>query len=210
MRAPEIYKGLVADVSEYLKSKGFKKKGNWHYQKADKNWALISLVKDRGSSQSRVIYTVSFAVVSERVRDFYYPEDVGKWPSIGQATWYVPLGYLLPPREDKWWVLYNLESLSQHSEELLDVLKSHVLPALQEHLTDESLLTSHLGGEVVWTTDVRRNINIAILALHLGKRAVYKTALRAISDDSVGTPWEKFSAEKVSRLVELELHLSHQ
>jgi hypothetical protein len=203
MLAPDVFSCVFQEASGFLRSKGFRKKGNWHFCEKFGNYGLVTLVKDWRSTRTRIKFTISFCVVCPKVRDFYWPERAGKLPTAQEASWEEPVGYLMPNRTDEWWVVYDRDSCSKLSTEILAVMEDVVLPSIEHFCSDDNLYELYLAGGHSSLSDVRCCINTAILALFRRDLDVYDKSIQRILKCSEGEPWELFARDSLKSLSEM-------
>lgn len=188
MKASELYKELIKEISSLLKEKGFSRKGNCLYLRKGDNWGLLDFQKSRKSTADEIIFTINLGVCSGRLLEFFSPDLLEKKPSIEACHWRERVGFLLPERQDKWWLVRTTEPLDPLVDELKGCLVRVAIPAIEQHLSDEQLCSEWSSGKSPGLTDIQRLVNFSVLLKVAGADSALREILKELEDKSVGKP----------------------
>lgn len=187
MRSSELYKDLIKEISSLLKEKGFSRKGNCFYLRQGNNWGLLDFQKSRKSTADETIFTVNLGICSGRLLEFFSPDFLEQKPSIEACHWRERVGFLLPGRRDKWWVIRVAEPVHSLVHELKGCLDQVAIPAIEQHLSDEQLSSEWLSGKSPGLTDIQRLMNLSVLLKAAGNNKL-REVREALVEKSVGKP----------------------
>jgi hypothetical protein len=199
VRASELYKELITAISPLLKEKGFSRTGTRFYLRQGNNWGLLDFQKSRKSTADETIFTVNVGVCSGKLLTFFSPDSPQK-PSIEVCHWRERLGFLLPDRQDRWWVIRVTEPLSSLVDELKDYLAGAAVPAIERHLSDEQLCNEWLAGKSSGLTDIQRLINLSVLLKAAGAEDALRETLIELQAKSEGKPTAPMVKQHLRRL----------
>ena len=188
MRASELYKELIKEISSLLKGKGFSRNGNCFYLRLGNNWGLLDFQKSRKSTVDETIFTVNLGICSGRLMEFFSPDLLEQKPSIEICHWRERISLLLPERQDKWWKILSAEPVGFMVEELKDYIVQVAIPAIEQHLSDEQLCSEWLSGKSPGLTDIQRLINLSVLLKAAGADSVLRETLKELWEKSAGKP----------------------
>lgn len=188
MRASELYNELIKEISSLLKSKSFSRKGNCFYLRQGNNWGLLDFQKSRKSTADEVIFTINLGVCSSRLLGFFSPDLLEQKPSIEACQWRERVGFLLPERQDKWWLVRDIEPLDPLVNELKGCLVQVAIPAIEQHLSDEQLCSEWSSGKSPGLTDIQRLVNLSVLLKVAGAGSALREILKELEDKSAGKP----------------------
>lgn len=186
--ASERYKALIKEISALLKEKDFSRKGTCFYIRQDANWGLLDFQKSRKSTADEVLFTINLGVCSGRLLEFFSPDLLTQKPSIETCHWRERLGFLLPDRQDKWWVIKATEPHNSVVDELKGCLVQAAIPAIERRLSDEQLCSEWLGEKSPGLTDIQRLINLSVLLKAAGAVSSLREILKELETKSVGKP----------------------
>lgn len=186
MGASDLYKELIKEIGSLLKEKGFSRKGTCFYLRQDNNWGLLDFQKSRKSTADETIFTVNLGICSGRLLGFFSPDLLAQKPSIEACHWRERVGFLLPERQDKWWVIGGAEPLNSLVDELEGCLVQAVIPAIERHLSDEQLCNEWLSGKSPGLTDIQRLMNLSVLLKVAGADHALCGILKELEDKSAG------------------------
>lgn len=188
MRASELYKELIKEISSLLKEKGFSRKGNCFYLQQGNNWGLLDFQKSRKSTADEVSFTINLGVCSGRLLEFFSPDSLEQKPSIEACQWRERVGFLLPERQDKWWLVRDIEPLASLVDELKGCLVRVAIPAIEQHLSDELLCGEWSSGKSPGLTDIQRLMNLSVLLKVSGADSALRDVMKELEVKSAGKP----------------------
>lgn len=144
----EQYKLLIIEVNRELKAIGFTKKGDTFYTYKNNNWGLINFQKSKISTREMISFTINMGICSSALRKTvdYYPEK-GTKPEIESCHWNARIGSFMKGRPDFWWSISASSLLDNVIKDVLTSIKSIALPAIEERISDESLIRN--GWKVI-------------------------------------------------------------
>jgi len=180
MRASELYKELIKEISPLLKAKGFSRKGNCFYLQQGNNWGLLDFQKSRKNTAEEVSFTINLGGCSGRLLEFFSPDLLEKNPSIEACQWRERVGVLLPERQDKWWLVQNIEPLASLVDELKSCLVRVAIPAIEQHLFDELLCVEWSSGKSSGLTDIQRLMNLSVLLKISGADSALRDVMKEL------------------------------
>jgi hypothetical protein len=143
------YKHLFNAIGSFLKTHGFTKKGDTFYFLSEGNWGLVSFQKSKGSSKGAVKFTINLGVQSTTLTQVLGSNNSDK-PSIEDCHWKKRIGFLLPQKQDYWWVI---EENSTSMENLVGCMANNLIGVWKSDPDD--VTTQQLYGNV--TMDFREN-----------------------------------------------------
>lgn len=188
MKASELYKELIKEISSLLKEKGFSRKGNCFYLQQGDNWGLLDFQKSRKSTADEIIFTINLGVCSGRLLEFFSADLLQQKPSIEACHWRERVGFLLPERQDKWWLIRAAEPLNPLVDELKGCLVRVAIPAIGQHLSDGQLCSEWSSGKSPGFTDIQRLVNLSVLLKAAGADSALREILEELEDKSAGKP----------------------
>lgn len=188
MRVSELYKELIKEIGSLLKEKGFSRKGNCFYLRQRNNWGLLDFQKSRKSTADEIVFTMNLGVCSGRLLEFFSPDLLEQKPSIEVCHWHERVGFLLPERQDKWWLIRAAEPLDSLVDELKGSLVRVAIPAIEQHLSDGQLCSEWLSGKSPGLTDIQRLVNLSVLLKVSGADSALREILKELEEKSAGKP----------------------
>lgn len=186
MRASELYKELIKEISSFLKSKGYSRKANCFYLRQGKNWGLLDFQKSRKSTVDEVLFTINLGVSSSRLQEFFAPDLLEQKPSIEDCQWRERVGSLLPEHQDKWWLVQGNETFDSLVNEIKSCLVEIAIPELEQHLSDEKLGSVWSSGNSPGLSDIQRLVNLSVLLKMAGADSFLREILKELEDKSAG------------------------
>lgn len=146
----DSYKAMLGEVGQVLKSRGFKKKGNFFiHVEPNGNLGFVSFITafpHQQISKDDTEFTVEFNVASKKLLDrfrahlFYSP--INK-PDPRDNHYCKRLGHLLPYQQDHWWTI-NPANYREVTSEVLDGILQKGLPLIEREITDEAICARDL------------------------------------------------------------------
>ena len=164
MSAPDVYRTLiVAFAAPTLKRHGFKSSGPTFFLRRDANWGLINFQQHLARPYQFVTFTINVAVVSGRLRAFFYPEGPASRPTASEGDFQQRIGLLLPEQTDKWWTIDATTALDQLGPELASYLSDLAIPTIEKYITDDALIALWQSGASPGLSEALRQLNLAAL-----------------------------------------------
>jgi hypothetical protein len=193
------YKHLLNAIGSFLKTLGFTKKGDTFYILSEGNWGLINFQKSKDSSKGTVRFTLNLGVQSITLAQVLENNSTDR-PTIEDCHWKKRIGFLLPQKEDYWWVIEeNSTSMENLVGEISDILTETVLSDLKSHITDESLKQEWLNGLSEGVTELQRYIYLTTI-LKLSNDERLSTIIDAFLSFSKGKSYEYTAKEHSKEL----------
>lgn len=190
------YKDLLKAVEIFLKQEGLTKKGNTYYLAKDGNLGVINFQKSRDRGVDK--FTINLGVYSHRISGALSDGITGK-PDIEDCHWRRRAGFLLPQKQDHWWIVDEGISIDGLVEEIITVLKEKLLLEVKKYMSDESLKNSWMKGDLEGITDLERFVFLTTL-LKLDKDERLKNVVDDFVSLSKGRSMEVSVREHVKEL----------
>jgi Domain of unknown function (DUF4304) len=151
----ETYKSIISEISIFLKTKGFKKKSHTFYKVKDSNFLLIHFQKSRSKNENGFSsFTINLGICSSLLFQFFGPKP--GIPDIYDCHWNERIGFLLPARQDYWWVLDDSINVRELVGVIWSIIESKVIPILEKFSSDEALQEFWLSGSAQGITEGQR------------------------------------------------------
>lgn len=192
------YKDLLKAVEIFLKQEGLTKKGNTYYLAKDGNLGVINFQRSRDMIEGGAKFTINLGVFSSRLSEAL-PYGIKGKPAIEDCHWRIRAGYLLPQKQDHWWIVDEGISIDGLVEEIITVLKEKLLPEVKKYMSDESLKNSWMKGDLEGITDLERFVFLTTL-LKLDKDERLKNVVDDFVSLSKGRSMEASVQEHVKEL----------
>jgi Domain of unknown function (DUF4304) len=109
----------------------------------ENHYAILGFQKSAYSDAAQVRFTVNVLVVSKRAwskareERSYMPEKPSP-NTLWGVGWGGRIGSLLPGNKDKWWRLSDFRDIERVAAELIDSIREHVLPMMQQRLQERA------------------------------------------------------------------------
>ena len=161
---------------------------NCYYLRQGNNWGLMEFQKSGKSNSDEIIFTINLGVCSGRLLEFFSPKLLERKPSIEVCQWRERIGFLLPERQDKWWLIRSTDLLPPLVDELKHCLVRVGIQAIEQHLSDEQLCGEWSSGKSPGLTDIQRLVNLSVLRKASGADNALREVLRELEDKSTGKP----------------------
>ena len=152
----EIEKRLLDVVEHELVSLGFRRSGRSFFRDDGEVILIVNFQKGQKSTKDLLVVAVNLGAFSKRLGG-----DV-KAPDPFDGQWRRRLGTVSPPRE-KWWEASDISGADRTAAEVLELLRSHGLPALEDVSTDRKLRLLWESGRSPGLTDGQRLLCLARL-----------------------------------------------
>jgi hypothetical protein len=200
MRAAELYKELFKEIGSFLKTKGFSRKGNCFYFRQGNNWGLLDFQKSRKSTAEEISFTINLGICSGKLQEFFSPDSLEQKPSIEACQWRERVGFLLPEHQDKWWLVRDVGPLASLVDELKGCLVRMVIPAIEQHLSDDLLCVEWSSGKSPGLTDIQRLMNLSVLLKVSGAANTLYDVMQELEVKSTGKPTASMVKQHLRRL----------
>lgn len=152
----DLYKELIAQLTTFLKSMGFSKKGNSFYLEVDKNYGVINFQKSRDSTSETILFTINFGIYSNLLERMRLGYSESKKPEVEQCHWHARIGNFMPGGPDYWWKVNASADLRNIVSSVMDDIKNVVMPEISKRLSDEGLINSWMNESYAGTTEIGR------------------------------------------------------
>jgi len=126
-------------------------------------------------------------------------------PSIGACQWRERVGFLLPQRQDKWWIVRDIEPTGSLMDELKGCLVGVAIPAIEQHLSDEQLCDEWSSGRSPGLTDLQRLVNLSVLLKVSGAGSALRDVLNELEVKAAGKPMASMVKQHLRNLEQVEL-----
>lgn len=136
----EIYGELLTQVGSLLASHGFRRaRTTFHRRLANGNWTIVNFQTSSKSSQTQVVFTINLGAASNLLARFFDGQRLSKPPTVDRCHWNTRLGFLLPDRQDIWWVIDRETDPNRIKKKVVNLLRDDALPILEVVSSDEGL-----------------------------------------------------------------------
>jgi hypothetical protein len=151
MMSNDLAKAIKASIAHGLKALEFKRNGRNSFSRQSEDVIqFVEFQKSMKTTSLCLTFTINLGVYSQRLsRERQKPE-------VACCHWSVRLGELLPTPDDRWWDAASDEDARRASEEVLSLLTSYGLPALQEVSSTAKLKQLWLTNQSPGITDFSR------------------------------------------------------
>ena len=136
MNVQEQFKELLKALTPFLKSSGYSRRGQNFRTQRGENWGMLFFQKGKWNTKTELEFTVNLGVFSQSIDRFF--QDWGKDapPEWGYDHWRTRIGFVLPGRQDKWWLINEKTDLPDLVQRLQGVL-SLAIAEIEKYLRDE-------------------------------------------------------------------------
>jgi hypothetical protein len=184
VNALEEFKEFLKLIAPLLKGYGFSRRGQNFYIRRDGNWGVINFQKSQTGTQDKVKFTVNLGIYSQILAKFYYKWKEGTPPTESACHWRQRVGYLLPEKQDHWWVIDETTLLPSLIKEF-----EHILPLavfeIESYITDEALRDLLLSGDRAGFTNHVRLENLSVLVKKYGPFDILNFILAELRNSGV-------------------------
>lgn len=161
MASPEVeqqFKAILAAANGVLKPAGFRKSGSTFRLFAEGNCAIVNFQRSQSSTADELKFTINTGVVSRRLFEArkIFENDKLETSKESDAHLRQRIGWLLPDKQDKWWILSGSRTASTVVAEIAAALADLAVPYLSAHLTDEALIATWESGQCPGLTEKQR------------------------------------------------------
>lgn len=203
MNADPAFEALIRSLVPTLQESGFRKKGRTFHARRAGAWAVLAFQKSQKSSASKVFFTINLGIALDTILKFDCA-DTEAPPSLERCHWSTRIGFLLPKREDTWWVIESESDLGRLRGEIEPTLRDMALPKLQSLASDAALCECWLRGEADGLTEIQRLRTLSIVLRAQGKTEALRETVRSMLELSNGRPTEGLVRGHLQRLGTLE------
>jgi hypothetical protein len=188
MAASLDYDNLIKQcIKPMLKVYGFSSKGHTFIIKSRGNIGLINFQKSRQSNVNKVIFTINVGIISNKLRSFFSSET--NQISIEDCHWRQRIGFLLPERSDKWWIIDAQSNIDELCEEIKLSLVKYVINELEKNIYDENLIDLWRSRKSPGLTDIQRLINLSALLKIYGRYDILNGIINEMRLLSINKPF---------------------
>ncbi len=194
----DCYKVLLSNLKDFLKIKGFSKKGDSFYISNHDNWGIINFQKSTSNSVEMKSFTINIGVFSTKIEAFMGTYDAKKI-SVWDCHWRNRIGLFLPEKKDYWWKIDSQTSIEVLYNEIVNIIDAIIIPNLNKYLSDENIKSNWLDGNSDGVTELQRYLYLTILLKLSGDPLIYSVVdeLRAYAK---GRPFEYTAKEHIIKL----------
>ena len=199
MNAQDKFKELLKALLPFLKGYGYSRRRQIFRTRLGNNWGMISFQKSRYNTNSQVEFTINLEVCLQALSDIYPGWKKDTPPEHGYGHWRRRIGFLLPGRLDKWWVIDASTELPDLVEELEAVLALGVAE-IKKYLKDEDFRDYLLAGGATGFTRYHSLMCLFVLANKYGPREKLPAILEKLKGSAI-TDFLKQNVEEQIRLI---------
>jgi hypothetical protein len=192
------YKDLLKAVEIFLKQEGLTKKGNTYYLAKDGNLGVINFQRSRDMIEGGAKFTINLGVFSSKLSEAL-PYGIKGKPAIEDCHWRIRAGYLLPQKQDHWWIVVEGQPIENLATEIIAALEAVLLPELKRSVSDESLKNKWMDSVSGGITEFQRFVFLTTL-LKLDKDERLKNVVDDFVSLSKGRSMEASVQEHVKEL----------
>lgn len=200
MKASETYKKMIKDISTLFKDRGFSRAHNCFYLQQGNNWGLMEFQKSGKSTPDEILFTINMGVCSGKLYEFFSSKSLVRKPTIQACQWRERIGFVLPDRQDKWWLIRSTDPLPPLMNELKDCLGRVGIPIIEQYLSDEKLCDEWSSGKSPGLTDIQRLVNLSVLLNASGAYSTLREVVRELEDKSAGRPTASLVRQHLKKL----------
>jgi hypothetical protein len=148
------FKSILLATSDKVKPLGFKKRGMRMYRAQRGNLNIIEFQRSLSNDAHKLRFTVNIGVISTRLARLY--EINLAMASCADAHLRDRIGNFLPEPTDKWWQIQDDSQTVQVVGDISELLTDKVVPYLDDHSSDETLVALWENGQSPGLTDLER------------------------------------------------------
>ena len=163
MDVREKFNELLKALTPFLKSYGYSRRGqNFRTRRGD-NWGMLFFQKGKWNTKTQLEFTVSVGVFSRAIDRFFQDWEKDTPPEWGYEHWSKRIGFLLPGRLDKWWVIDEDTDLPALIETMQGVLPL-AIAEIEKYVKDEDFRDHLLAGGGTGSTryDSLRRLSVLV------------------------------------------------
>ena len=184
----DVFKEIIKEVNSPLKQMGFIKKGNSFYLEAHKNFGVINFQKSRESTKEVVKFTINFGVYSDVLGQLQYGYNSSVKPEVEQCHWEARVGDFMAGSPDYWWSVNMSYESDIIISEIMEAIKSIIIPQLNKRLSDEGLINCWVNESYAGTTEIGRFKYLTILLKAKGDINTLNQVVETFMQQSKGKP----------------------
>ena len=198
----DIFKELINALAPSLKQVGFNKKGNSFYLESGKNYGVINFQKSRDCTREVIKFTINFGVYSNVLaKNAWYYNNSAK-PEVELCHWLARVGDFMLGSPDFWWIINISDDLSRITSNVMETIRSIVMPEINKHLSDEDLIKCWMNDSCYsGTTDFCRFTYLTTL---LKAKDDLDTIKQVIETFKHYPEWKQYARSALEHLKEIE------
>lgn len=205
MEVKNLFNEMISMVmSPSLKKWGYTKVRNSFYLPSEGNWGIIDFQKSQKSDSSQIKFTVNIGIASRRILNFLGFEEKNKKPNIWDSQFMVRLGHLLPENSDIWWTIDQETTIEELGLFTVDLVIKYALPAIQEHLSDESLRDLWRSGKSPSLTEFQRLLYLSVLVKQIVPVEILEPTINELQRLSLNKPTAVAAEVFITKLKSLQ------
>jgi hypothetical protein len=152
-------KVIIEGLTSLLKPLGYKRKGNVYTLLINDLIYYISLQSSQTSTAQRLKVTVNIEMSSSRLAAFR--DD--RMPLNAHRNFHERIGMYSDEKNDKWWLINNMQEAITASGQINDLLLNKVLPELESLKSTNDLIVFWKKGNCRGITDFQRKYYLQLL-----------------------------------------------
>lgn len=152
----KILLNLLEALDSYLLQQGYRRKNLTYGKRTDHYWLVINWQVSTDKLPGKIKFTVNLGVHDLRLAEMY-EDPVKACPDVWMCHLRERIGFVMPERIDKWWVIDELAPISADLvEEFLNITKDVAVPYLNKFKERNDLLDLWKSGISPGQTDKQR------------------------------------------------------
>jgi hypothetical protein len=167
MDVQDKFKELLKALAPFLKGYGYSRRGqNFRTQRGD-NWGILFFQKGKWNTKTELEFTVNLGVFSKAIDRFFLDWGKDAPPEWGYDHWRTRIGFVLPGRQDKWWVIDEETDLPDLIQTLQSVLPL-AIAEIEKYIKDEDFRDQLLAGGGTGYTKYDSFLRLSVLVSRYG------------------------------------------
>ncbi len=146
----DLEKSLLDGLAAELIQAGFRRAGKTFYADRGDVVLIVNVQKGQKSSAEMLVATVNLGAFSKVLG------GDNRAPDVFRAHWRRRLGNISPDARDRWWEVGSVAEATGAAKEIVSLLRSHGLPALEAVSSTAQLRDLWASGACPGLTDGQR------------------------------------------------------
>ncbi len=159
MNTKAYKKNVVDKLSDVLKSRGFKRKGNWYHLSNGDLTYYIGVQSSLSSTADLLKITVNIEIASSIISKL----DDTSMPIEYQRHYVSRIGDYLESGQDKWWIVSDINLAEIVANEIAEIIISKVIPHFDTLKSTEDLAALWRGVGHMGVTEGQRRKYLNLL-----------------------------------------------
>jgi hypothetical protein len=140
------FKQLLEQIAALLKAYNYTKKGSTFFLEKSGNKGLIDFQKSKNKPSDGTSFTINLGIFSTELWR-RTGDPVKEKPDISMCHWSQRIGFLLPQKEDYWFLIPDNTPADVTISEIRKIITEIAIPVIDTHIADEDLAEAWLKGE---------------------------------------------------------------